>query len=469
MKKLFALLIALMMAFSCVSALAEEPTESQLPSIQLPNFTVAYDVNIDEEQMMNLITSAAGQNNALPEESVGVIQLLVSLLNGLGEKIVFADNGIQYDLSIKGQDALFLVAEMTETGFAVASNLVPSYVLTLQQATIQKLIEQAMSQFQNAGGKLDKEQIQKAAEKLMGYAMETVGSFQSLVTFGEPVKGTYNDVINGVEFNTEIPLSVDVNGMIEASKQLIGKALADEDIKAAIDSITAMIPGASFDPAEILSQMENASSEAVPTVTGKVYAITDDEGKQAAPDTYVIVNAEVEGQPEGNTTTRVYVAENALNITVDVPAQNVSLQIYGYMLDNGVTGNIAVSAQGTDIEIVGAVTTTEDGGLNVDEAVFVNEAELPLMTCNVQLSMGGERTRKAFDGEKTELPIEGLMDAENSANVSGALLMDVITNGLSDIVNNIKTAAPEQGAMLEQIVGGLVSSMMGGAVEAPAE
>lgn len=466
MKKLIALLMAMMMVFSCASVLAEETTEAQMPAIQLPSFTLNYHLDLDEAQVAALLPAMG-----LPEEAAGMAQMFLPLLNGLDEKLVFADMGLQYDLSMKGQEVLSLVAEATESGFALGSNLLPSYVLTIQNATIQKLMEQFMQQAKENAGKLDMELLQKAAEKLMGYAMETAGSFQSFVTFGEPVKGTYNDVINGVEFNTEIPLSVDVNGMIEASKQLIGKALADEDIKAAIDSITAMIPGASFDPAEILSQMENASSEAVPTVTGKVYSITDDEGKQAAPDTYVIVNAEVEGQPDGNTTTRVYVAENALNITVDVPAQNVSLQIYGYMLDNGVTGNIAVSAQGTDIEIVGAVTTTEDGGLNVDEAVFVNEAELPLMTCNVQLSMGGERTKKAFDGEKTELPLEGLMDAENAANVSGALVMDLLGNGLANVLNNIKTVMPEQGAMLEQIVNQLLSQFMGGGAveEAPVE
>ena len=57
---------------------------------------------------------------------------------------------------------------------------------------------------------------------------------------------------------------------------------------------------ASFDPAEILNSMES-TEEVVPEVAGLVYVITDDEGNQTAPNTYVKVSADVKEHPEGNT------------------------------------------------------------------------------------------------------------------------------------------------------------------------
>ena len=126
MKKLIALLVAMMMAFSCVSVLAEETAIS----INVPNFTLTSEVTVNEEQVMALLPVLG-----LPEENVGMVQAFLPMLNGLSETIIFADMGLQYDLLLKGQEILSLVAEANEKGFALASNLVPSYKLTIQAGT----------------------------------------------------------------------------------------------------------------------------------------------------------------------------------------------------------------------------------------------------------------------------------------------------------------------------------------------
>lgn len=462
MKKLIALLMAMMMVFSCASALAEAPAESLMPAFEIPSFTVSYNMDIDEEQMLALI--AAG--NEMPEEGAEIVKALLPMLNGLGEKIVFADNGLEYILSLKGQEILSLVADATENGFALATNLIPSYVLTLQQATIQNMMESFTQQVEEESAKLDMELLQKAAEKLMGYAMEMSTVYQSLVTMGEPVKGEYADLIEGVVFNTEIPLTVDTKGMMDAQKEFIAKVLGDEDIKAAVDSIVAMVPGASFDPAEILSSMEN-TEEVVPEVAGLVYVITDDEGNQTAPNTYVMVSADVKEHPEGNTNVYVYVSESSLDILAEVPAQEVSFEIYGEMLENGLTGDIAISAEGMDIEIVLTAAMNENG-VTVDEAVYFNGAETPIEVCTIDFAMGGERTKKAVDGEKAELAVESFMDEATAGEAFGNLLGDLMMNGLGGVLENIKTAAPEQAAVLEELIGQILSGM-GLMEEAPAE
>jgi hypothetical protein len=202
-----------------------------MPAIQLPSFTLNSQLDLDEAQVAALLPAMG-----LPEEAAGMVQMLLPLLNGFSEKLVFADMGLQYDLSMKGQEVLSLVAEATESGFALGTNLLPSYVLTIQNATIQKLVEQFMQQAQENAGKLDMELMQKAAEKLVGYAMEMTGVYQSLVSISEPVKGEYADLIEGVVFTGESDLTVDTKGMMDAMKQFTAKVLGDEDIKAAIDA-----------------------------------------------------------------------------------------------------------------------------------------------------------------------------------------------------------------------------------------
>ena len=458
MKKLIAVLMAMLMVFSCVPALGEETGIS----INVPSFTLTSEVTIDEEQVMALLPALG-----MPEETVGMVQTFLPMLNGLKETLIFADMGLQYDVQMKGQDILSVVGEASETGLALATNLVPSYKLTIQAETIQKLVEQLTEQLQGADGKLDMELLQQAAEKLSGYAMEMANTVVGLVTFGEPVKGEYADLIEGVVFNTEMSLTVDVKGMVDAMQQYMTKVMADETILAAIQSIASSIPGASFDPSTV--SVEEVPAEQLPDVTGKVYTITDDEGNQVAPDTYVVVNAVGKEDQTGNTNTYVYVAEDSVNVVVEMPAQEVSIQFYAEQVENGMTVNIALSVPGFDCELAMAFTMTETG-MNLDGALYLNDAETPILVCSNTFSMTGERTKTTADGDKTELALEGLMNEETSSDTISALLGDLM-NGIGGVIGNISAVLPEQGVMLQQLAGSLMSMFTGGgqAVEAPAE
>ena len=458
MKKLIAVLMAMLMVFSCVPALGEETGIS----INVPSFTLTSEVTIDEEQVMALLPALG-----MPEETVGMVQTFLPMLNGLKETLIFADMGLQYDVQMKGQDILSVVGEASETGLALATNLVPSYKLTIQAETIQKLVEQLKEQLQGDAGKLDMELLQQAAEKLSGYAMEMANTVVGLVTFGEPVKGEYADLIEGVVFNTEMSLTVDVKGMVDAMQQYMTKVMADETILAAIQSIASSIPGASFDPSTV--SVEEVPAEQLPDVTGKVYTITDDEGNQVAPDTYVVVNAVGKEDQTGNTNTYVYVAEDSVNVVVEMPAQEVSIQFYAEQVENGMTVNIALSVPGFDCELAMAFTMTETG-MNLDGALYLNDAETPILVCSNTFSMTGERTKTTADGDKTELALEGLMNEETSSDTISALLGDLM-NGIGGVIGNISAVLPEQGAMLQQLAGSLMSMFTGGgqAVEAPAE
>ncbi|MBR3018646.1 MAG: hypothetical protein IKH57_16465 [Clostridia bacterium] len=457
MKKLIAVVVAMMMAFSCTFALAEEAAQAQTSLI--PSFSAVANIQVNEEAVTNLLAAYGAD-----EATAAYIKTFLPLFSDLSEEFVFADNGVQYDLKMKDQNVFSLVAELKENGIELATDLLPSYVLTLQYETITKLMEQFSSQFGESMKELDMELVMKAAENIVNYAMELVPVYQSAVTFGEPVKGEYAGLIEGVVFNTEIPLTVDVKAIITAVKGFVDKLIADESIKAALESVTAMIPGANIDLSQLT--MEDVPEEYIPEVSGLVYTITDDEGNQTAPNTFVIVNAVGKNDDSGNTTTYVYVAENSVDVTVEVPAQQLSFECYVETLEDGFTVNYAISAPGLDMEIACAVTTGEEGiGLAV--ALYMNDIEQPVLTATIGFAMGGERTKTVADSGKPMLGLDGLLAEEPSMEVAGALMLDLMT-GVSTVVGNIKAVEPVAGAVLEELVNQVMSLFVSTAEEMPA-
>ena len=340
----------------------------------------------------------------------------------------------------------------------MSTDLLPSYVLTIKQETLAKLFKQAREQFQTGIGQLDMEKIMEAAGSIFNYAMEMGEVMQNSVAFGEPVKGEY-PLVDGVVFNTEKTLTVDVNAIMEAVKTFAAKVTADETIKSALESVASMIPGAEFDPAALA--LEDVPAEQLPEVTGLVYTITDDEGNETAADTYVIVNAKGKEDNSGDTNTYVYVNETSVDVIVEIPAEEVSVECYIEMGEDGVNVDFAISAPDTDIEIKASAAMGETG-VALEGKLYVNDPDKPILTFSALFELVGERTKSAFDGEKAELALDGLADEQADSEVLSTLMMDLLTNGLGRIINNIKTAAPEQGAALEQMAGGLMPMFMGG-------
>ncbi|MBQ7656059.1 MAG: hypothetical protein IJS41_06075, partial [Clostridia bacterium] len=239
-------------------------------------------------------------------------------------------------------------------------------------------------------------------------------------------------------------------------------------IKSALESVASMIPGAEFDPAALA--LEDVPAEQLPEVTGLVYTITDDENNQTAADTYVIVNVKGKEDNSGDTNTYVYVNETSVDVIVEIPAEEVSVECYIEMGEDGVIVDYAISAPGADVEVTAAVAMGETG-VALEAELYVNDPENAIMAFSALFELVGERTKSAFDGEKAELALDGLLDEQAAPEVIGNLMMDLMTNGLTQIINNVKAVMPEQGAVLEQMVGLLMASVMGGgeAVEAPAE
>ena len=86
MKKLFALILALLLALSCTSAFAR---------------TVYTKVTVDREQAKALFSGFG-----MPEAQMATVDPILSLVNALGVRVTTAEDGAQVDLDLNGADAM---------------------------------------------------------------------------------------------------------------------------------------------------------------------------------------------------------------------------------------------------------------------------------------------------------------------------------------------------------------------------
>lgn len=453
MKKVLSVLVALMMVFSCAAALAEQPVGTQ-PMFQLPAFTLDSKMQMDDEALLNLI-------NTMPSEQGGpdleMIKLLLPFMTDVHEKTVLSNDGFQYEMALRNTPVLNLAVEMTESGFAAGSNVLPSYVLTLKGETIttlmENLIAQSNAETEEALGKLDMELIQLALQKCMGYTMLYLADLQTVVKNGEPAPGEYS--YGEIMFNVEIPFTVDIKAGMASTQKYVKNLTEDETINAALNSLAQAIPGLTLN---IEGGIEDVPEDQLPTVEGCMYQMLDENGMPLTMDSFTRLEISSQGE---KVDVRVFANPSSFDFEMNIPAQEVGIQGTVNIVENGVVCDFVVSAPDFDMEIVGTEANTAEA-LNIDAVVYVNDFEKPLITFTDTLTYTGERTLTVMDANKEELPLDDLLDAEKSPAVMGTLMGDLLVNGLSAFLNAVAEAVPEQAQTLQLLVSQMMSGFMAG-------
>lgn len=432
MKKLLALLLALIMALSCVGAFAEEPEAEGIASIpEIPDFTVAWESNANIEALTALLPMFG-----IDEETMGLMQSVLPLLAETCGQIVFANQGLQFDIGIKGQTILTVAGEKVEGGYALASDILPSYVITLADETIEAIIEQFTAQAEEALSGVDMEAL---IENVTGYAMEFVSACMSAVSFGDAELGEYPFEDLELTFNCRMPVIVDMEAIKGAFEALISEIKSDEAIGGLIDALSGMgLPiDLSEDPEIIL-----------PEVTVYAYGNVDEEGNEVEGPTLVTAEATVE---EVTVLVTVLVEEDGVCVLVEVPSQQTSVSVYFTTDDEGIAVSIAADAMGMQF--------MENIGVSIgDEFVITSESyfmdmENPIATETLVFAWGGERDFIVLDENKTAIGLEQIM-ADEEGEVTGALLADVMSNGLGNLIAKVSQIMPEEMVALMNMLSG---------------
>lgn len=428
MKKMLALLLALIMALGCFGAFAED-TQSNEITFELPSFSVVWEATVNSEAVAQLLPMFG-----LDESTAAMVQTILPLLSETNGQIVFANNGLQFDLGLKGQNVLTIAGERTEGGFALASDILPSYVITLADETIEEIFKQFTAQTEDALANVDMEAL---IENVSGYAMQFIGVCSEAVSYGEPEMGEFAFEDLELTFNCRLPIIIDMEAIKGGLETLIQQIKSDETFGSLIDSLGAM--GAPADLSEDTAII-------VPEVTVYAYSNVDEEGN--AVDDTTLVTVDTVATAEGETVAVnviVLVEGEAVSVFVAIPDQDMNIAVYVEPTEEGV--GISVMFEGMGLSAGEVIAIAMDEALTVYAESYLMDMENPITTETLAFLEGGERTFAVLDENKTVIGVEQLM-ADTEGEYTNALMADVMSNGLGALIAKISEIMPEEMAAL---------------------
>lgn len=249
MKKLFALMLALVMMVTASFALAD-------------TFELSFKVNTEEA---GKVLPSMG----IPAEQVAQFQPIFNLLNALSLKVTTAAQGAQLDLNVGDKTALTIGGGPVGNDIVIGASLIPNYLLKITEEDVQNLMGQLSQSMPGLGGEggFNPEKLAGIAEKYMGYVAQVIPTFQTALTPGEAQTGSWS--FEGYTFDTMTPINVDTKAIGEAVSKLMDDLMNDEEIVGLFSAF-----GGSFNPQEVLAGVKDAMSEEhMPDVTVEVYNI----------------------------------------------------------------------------------------------------------------------------------------------------------------------------------------------------
>ena len=429
MKKLLALIVALMMALTCMSALADN---------------VYTKVTVDGDLAKGLLTGFG-----VPEDQMAIVDPVIALVNALGVSVTTVADGAQIDLDLNGNPAVSLGFAMDEQGAKVVSNLIPNYLLTVSQETIGQFMEQVAANMPGAGGEGGGMDMSAMMETFGGYFQPWFEACASAGQPGDPVTGEYEFM--DYKFDTMVPVTVDMAVITEATQKLIDDLSADPAAMAAIKGFAqgfAKNSGEEFDEANFEANfkagMQEWMSHFPDTVTAEFY--TDSTDEDGMP--FYLQGDSIWGEESGFTYYMLYVDEATMYMGYQMTAKDGDEEVpmeAGFSMENG--GMSMYFSMG-EMYLGLAMSFSEDG-FAMD--VYFMNADKPLVSVVVTMAASGERTLPVDGAGKTTLAIEDAMSGEGDA-VQG-LAGDFMANGLGALMGTLSEQVPEIASLMGMMSG----------------
>lgn len=437
MKKLLALIVALVMALSCTLALAEE-------SAAFPGITISAELDVDRE--------AAGQYLEMfgvEEDMLATANGVVALLDALRETTVITSGGLQYELGLNDTSVLSLGGSLTNEGIVVVSSLFPNYAITVSMETVMGILEQAMASLPFGGSGDMPFDVNAVIEAVSGYSQSFIDSVSGAVSMGDTEVGEFE--YEGHVFNAKTAVNVDMKVIADAMNTLIDQMNNDETVQAALKAMQDAGMNIASDEGEV-----NIDPETAPNVEGWIYTYVDEAGN-AGDEVYVLVNVTPKDDTDAATIVHTLVLGQEVNVTVEVPAESTTVKVKVQPKDDGIAMRFDANAAGMYFAIALDVATA-DTIHGVLDIYFLSDVK-PLATATLDIAMSGELTMDVTGAGKKVVAAETLMSGDESASeASSGLMMDLLLNGLGGVMGAITENVPELGDVIGSLAGGMMGA-----------
>ena len=445
MKKMLALLLALMLALSCTLALAE--TTEAAPAQAFNGLTIESEYDVNRAAVSDLLTQMG-----LDESIVKIIDTVAAILDESGEKVVIANDGFQAEMLLKGASLVNLVGKISNTGITIGSNLIPNYALSASFDELGTMVLNSMQQQADVVSSLDMPAIQEA---LNGYINDYANTCAAAIIPGEVQTGDF--VQDGVQYNTMMPMKVDLPTIVEATNTLIYNLSNDETIQTALVQLALMGVNVQFDAVEEGYTIVDPAY--LPAVAVEVYMNVDANGQQNGP-----TQVSVFVVPAGETTpaTTVYVKVNGNNVTVDAQFVSGKDNINAtYAMDRDPQDPFAMNAR-LDVYVndfyfgFAGVTASNDQSITADAYVYVQDTEKAIAEEHGAITLNGALTLDVSD--KATVLILSELTGDDASDATSGLAMDLLLNGLGGVLSTATQAMPDEvGALMSLFQGDTAS------------
>ena len=417
-KKITAIIIFLVMILTNVAASAG---------------TVTVQISVDQDAAKSILTG-----NNIPEEQLSVIEPVLSLINLLDIQVVTVEDGGQINLNLNQDNALSLSFATDEQKIRLASTLFPNYLLTMEQDTLMGMMRTFMSNMPGA----TVNESGDASMSIMPTSLQTyITSFMQICTEaavpGEPVKGEYQ--FDGYNFDTLVPVTVDVPKVKEAFHGLKEELLKDEAVLASLQGLP-QAGGEELTPENLRAILDEFETHFPDEVTAEYYQ----NGEDSIP-FYVTGRAVYTGK-EDTSYEYSMLCKDEKNYTMSFLDHEHSIAAGLILTDGGVRLEYK---QGETNLVIDFISETGEPAVYRCNLYF-NDTDKPLISVSVVVAAEGERTLSLEADGKTIISLEEIMDGESDA--ASGLLMDIMVNGFGQLMTKLSEAAPEAADMITTLM-----------------
>ena len=445
-KSILSMVMALVMAFSCIGLAAAEEG------------TISFDAKISADIPALMVQSGEAPAE-LPEDAQQALNAVNAILNTVTLKGVFEKDAGEVALYAGDDLMLSIGAKKTEEGATIASTLLGNQVLFLSNEMVQQMQQQiqqqaATSATASAGSlnelqNIDKEQLGKdvaeIAEKLSKAFSEKVG---------EPENGEFT--VDGMTFTVKTPVNITYAEaselILNSAKELLGK-----------DSMKAVLKAFSQkgDPIEeidkAIEKIKNQPAEEQPELSAAIYSNDKDDNYVVIEMTKKTAATETEEAKEE----KVYFAEEDIEFAFNAAEGNTSLlgkiaDTKGMNMDidlnadqaGNLVMNLAIKDKDVNVKASAKVEAAEGDRKNFTVDVFANDSEKALLTITGSAGKSEDKPVSVFEGENiTVLPLEKLASGED-ATVTGQLSLTATANLLKSVTVLAKNLPEDAAAWL---------------------
>ena len=435
MKKLLSLVLSLMLALGCMGALAEDaaPQQNALAnSFALPlPYTVDVDISINEALISMLMPLFA------PDADSEVVNMVLPLINGLGMQGVVVEEGIQGSLTLKDMPLFSLDYLFNENEAIVASDLFPSYALSLPLDT----------QMMGEMSEVNVDEVMAVINPHVNALAEKFGAYLESTEEGEFTVG-------GAAFKHRGKVQFTVQELEKLMGEFVDGLKQDEKVIALLESLGMdVLLQEGVVPAYEAEEEESEAGEPIVLY----FYLSEDQANFAVTfeiaQDEMVVNAQLTGIDQVVNLemlmgadiflSRDDMRQAALSGSDDAVLLNVVIAMEG-MKDFSVKLD---AYMGMYVGLSLAYASREDQGMDMNAGLYFLFEDQPLLSVAGSYIPGGQLTSPLTIEGKTVISMATPTNVEDyeayQSNVA-SLGMEVASVGLNNIIANAAAAMPEE-------------------------